>query len=90
MEAGYISGPPAEIVCNRGDHATLSAEQLLEGLFGYDIALVETVRYMHLGVTIIPDLRWNKHVSNNYTKANKRLGFLKSNLILSFLQDVEY
>ena len=34
----------------------------------------------HLGVTIKNDLRWNTHVSNICTKANKTLGFLRRNL----------
>ena len=33
-----------------------------------------------LGVTITSDLRWNTHVSNVCTKANRTLGFLRRNL----------
>ena len=39
---------------------------------------VEKIKY--LGVTIINNLKWNTHVSNNCTKANKILGFLRRNL----------
>ena len=39
---------------------------------------VETIKY--LGVTITNDLRWNTHVSNICTKANRTLGFLRRNL----------
>ena len=39
---------------------------------------VESIKYP--GVTITNDLRWNKHVSNVCTKANRTLGFLRRNL----------
>ena len=34
----------------------------------------------YLGVTIIHDLRWNTHIRNICTKANRILGFLRRNL----------
>ena len=39
---------------------------------------VESMKY--LGVTITSDFRWNTHVSNICTKANRTLGFLRRNL----------
>ena len=39
---------------------------------------VETIKC--LGVTITNDLKWNTHVSNICTKANRTLGFLRRNL----------
>ena len=39
---------------------------------------VEKIKY--LGVTITNDLKWNTHVSNICTKANRILGFLRRNL----------
>ena len=39
---------------------------------------VESIKY--LGVTIKSDLRWNTHVRNICTKANRTLGFLRRNL----------
>ena len=39
---------------------------------------VENIKY--LGVTITTDLKWNTHVSNICTKANRTLGFLRRNL----------
>ena len=39
---------------------------------------VENIRY--LGITITTDLKWNTHVSNICTKANRTLGFLRRNL----------
>ena len=39
---------------------------------------VEKIKY--LGVTITYDLKWNTHVSNICTKANRTLGFLRRNL----------
>ena len=47
-------------------------------LGGTDLENVETIKY--LGVTITSDLRWNTHVSNVCTKANRTLGFLRRNL----------
>ena len=46
---------------------------------------VDNIKY--LGVTISKDLKWNTHVSNGCTKANRTLGFLRRNL-LSCPQDV--
>ena len=47
-------------------------------LEGTDLENVESIKY--LGVTITSDLRWNTHVSNVCTKANRTLGFLGRNL----------
>ena len=49
-------------------------------LEGTDLENVESIKYMYLGVTITSDLRWNTHVSNVCTKANRTLGFLRRNL----------
>ena len=37
-------------------------------------------RIKHLGVTITNDLKWNTHVGNICTKANRTLGFLRRNI----------
>ena len=47
-------------------------------LYGSDLENVESIKY--LGVTITSDLRWNTHVSNVCTEANRTLGFLRRNL----------
>ena len=47
-------------------------------LEGTNLENVERIKY--LGVTITSDLRWNTHVSNVCTKANRTLGFLRRNL----------
>ena len=39
-------------------------------------------RIKYLGVTITNNLRWNTHVGNICTKANRTLGFLRRNLSL--------
>ena len=39
---------------------------------------VESIKY--LGVTITNDLKWNTHIFNVCTKANRTLGFLRRNL----------
>ena len=46
---------------------------------------VDNIKY--LGVPISKDLKWNTHVSNVCTKANRTLGSLRRNLS-SCLQDV--
>ena len=44
-------------------------------------AVLDNERNMkYLGVTITNDLKWNMHVSNICTKANRTLGFLRHNL----------
>ena len=47
-------------------------------LEGTDLENDESIKY--LGVTITNDLRWNTHVSNVCTKANRTLGFLRRKL----------
>ena len=47
-------------------------------LEGTDLENVESIKY--LGVTITSDLRWNIHVRNACTKANRTFGFLRRNL----------
>ena len=47
-------------------------------LEGTDLENVESIKYF--GETITSDLRWNTHVSNVCTKANRTLGFLRRNL----------
>ena len=39
---------------------------------------VDNIKY--LGVTITNDLKWNTHISNICTKANRTLGFLRRTL----------
>ena len=53
----------------------IHASYTLEGTY---LENVESIKY--LGVTITSDLRWNTHVSNVCTKANRTLGFLRRNL----------
>ena len=54
---------------------TIHASYTLEGT---DLENIESIKY--LGVTITSDLRWNAHVSNVCTMANRTLGFLRRNL----------
>ena len=53
-------------------------------LEGTNLENVESIKY--LGVTTTSDLRWNTHVSNVCTKANRTLGFLRRNLYSSPLE----
>ena len=52
----------------------INASYSLEGMV---LENVEKIKY--LGVTITNDLKWNTHVSNTCTKANRTLGFLRRN-----------
>ena len=50
----------------------INASYILEGtVHGH----VEKIKY--LGITISNDLKWNTHISNFCTKANRTLGFLR-------------
>ena len=53
----------------------INASYSLEGTV---LENVEKIKY--LGVTITNDLKWNTHVSNICTKANRTLGLLRRNL----------
>ena len=53
----------------------INASYTLEGTV---LDNVEKIKY--LGITITNDLKWNTHVSNICTKANRILGFLRRNL----------
>ena len=64
-------------------HIKINAVYSLEGT---DLENVDNIKY--LGVTICKDFKWNTHVSNVCTKANKTLGFLRRNL-WPCLQDVK-
>ena len=61
----------------------IQASYLLEGTV---LENVESIKY--LGVTITNDFKWNTHISNFCTKANRTLGFLRRTLF-SCLQDVK-
>ena len=53
----------------------IQANYTLEGTL---LENVESIKY--LGVTITNDLKWNTHISNVCTKANRTLGFSRRNL----------
>ena len=53
----------------------IQANHTLEGTVREN---VESIKY--LGVTITNDLKWNAHISNVCTKANRTFGFLRRNL----------
>ena len=53
----------------------IQASYTLEGAV---LENVDNIKY--LGVTITNDLKWNTHISNICTKANRTLGFLRQTL----------
>ena len=61
----------------------IEASYTLEGTV---LENVDSIKY--LGVTITNDLKWNTHINNFCTKANRTLGFLRRNLF-SCPQDVK-
>ena len=64
-------------------HNKIQASYTLEGTV---LENVDSIKY--LGVTITSDLKWNSHIRNVCSKANRTLGFLRRNL-LSCPQDVK-
>ena len=61
----------------------IKASYILEGTV---LENNDSIKY--LGVTITNDLKWNNHINNICTKANRTLGFLRRNLF-SCPQDVK-
>ena len=47
-------------------------------LHGHILAVIDHAKY--LGVNISLDLKWNSHVNNMVSKANRSLGFIKRNI----------
>ena len=64
-------------------HNKIQASYTLEGTV---LENVDSIKY--LGVTITSDLKWNSHIRNVCSKANRTLGFLRRNLF-SCPQDVK-
>ena len=64
-------------------HNKIDASYTLEGTV---LANVESIKY--LGVTITIDLKWNSHIRNVCSRANRTLCFLRRNLF-SCPQDVK-
>ena len=64
-------------------HNKIQASYTLEGTI---LENVQSIKY--LVVTITNDLKWNSHIRNVCTKANRTLGFLGRNLF-SCPQDVK-
>ena len=64
-------------------HNKIQASYTLEGTV---LENVDSIKY--LGVTITSDLKWNSHIRNACSKANRTLGFLRRNLF-SCPQDVK-
>ena len=61
-------------------HNKIDASYTLEG------TVLESIKY--LGVSITSDLKWNSHIRNVCSEANRTLGFLRRNLF-SCPQDVK-
>ena len=59
-------------------HNQIQASYTLEGTV---LENVESTKY--LGVTITSDLKWNSHIRNVCSRANRTLGFLRRNLFFA-------
>ena len=76
QKMGYeISAIKCNIMQIRKRTNKMEASYTLEGTV---LENMDSITY--LGVTITYDLRWNTHISNMCTKANRTLGFLRRNL----------
>ena len=56
-------------------HIKIDASYTLEGTV---LENVESIKY--LGVTVASDLKWNSHIRNVCSRANRTIGFLRRNL----------
>ena len=70
--------PTSQMQHDAADKKTIQASYTLEGAV---LENVDNIKY--LGVTITNDLKWNTHISNICTKANRSLGFLRRTLFSS-------
>ena len=59
-------------------HNKIDASYTLEGTV---LEKVESIKY--LGVTITSVLKWNSHIRNVCSRANRPLGFLRRNIFLA-------
>ena len=75
--------------CRIGGHHGPKRINKIEALYTLEGTVLENVDSIkYLGVTITNDLKWNTHINNICTKANRTLGFLRRNLF-SCPQDVK-
>ena len=70
--------PTCQMQHDAADKKTFDKIQASYTLEGAVLENVDTIKY--LGVTITYDLKWNTHISNICTKANRTLGFLRRTL----------
>ena len=61
-------------------HITTRKHPIATPYLLHDHALAHEENSKYLGVTINQDLKWNKHIANTTTKANRTLGFIKRNM----------
>ena len=78
--------PICQMQHDAADKKTFKKIQASYTLEGTVLENVDNIKY--LGVTITSDLRWNTHISNICTKANRTLCFLRRTLF-SCPQDVK-
>ena len=58
-------------------HSPIKHDYILKG---HKLESVETAKYLHVGVTLSNNMKWDTHINNISNKASKILGFLKRNL----------
>ena len=61
-------------------HITTRKHPIATPYLLHDHALAREENSKYLGATINQDLKWNKHIANTTTKANRTLGFVKRNM----------
>jgi ribosomal protein L31E len=67
--------PPLQVKWSVPKRSTISANYTLHN---HKLDVVDSSKY--LGVTVNMNLRWDVHINNITTRANRALGFLKRNL----------
>ena len=70
--------PTCQMQHDAADKKHLNKIQATYTIEGTALENVDNIKY--LGVTITNDLKWNTHISNICTKANRTLGFLRRSL----------
>ena len=64
-------------------HITRSRNTCRNSYYMHGVALASVHSTKYLGITLTSDLRWNKHIDQITSKANRSLNFIKRNLQIS-------
>ena len=62
----------------KSNNQKIATTFLLQHAYGHILESVQSAKYM--GVTLSADLKWNNHIQQMTSKANKSLSFIRCNL----------